>query len=36
MNGEPLLLRLMQLIKDLKKEGDFISMKHFAQQKAPA
>jgi peptidoglycan/xylan/chitin deacetylase (PgdA/CDA1 family) len=35
-NGEPLLKRLLQLISDLEKEADFISMQAYLQQKSPA
>ena len=34
--GEVLLTRLLQLIRDLEKEGDFISMQDYIQQKSPA
>lgn len=34
-HGPVLLNRLQQLVKDLKKEGDFISMHDFVKQKAP-
>lgn len=34
-NGEPLLKRLQQLLKDLLQEADFISMQSFVQQKSP-
>lgn len=34
-HGPLLLNRLQQLVKDLKKEGDFISMHDFVKQKAP-
>lgn len=35
-HGLPLLHRLQQLVKDLKKEGELISMDTFVQQKSPA
>lgn len=35
-NGQPLLDRLYQLTRDLKKEADFITMDHFTEQKGPA
>jgi hypothetical protein len=34
-NGAQLLRRLQQLVSDLKKEGEFISMEDFAKQKGP-
>jgi hypothetical protein len=36
LNGEPLLSRLQHLLRDLKKEGDFITMNDFIKQKSPA
>jgi peptidoglycan/xylan/chitin deacetylase (PgdA/CDA1 family) len=36
LNGEPLLNRLHQLLLDLKKEGDCITMNDFVTQKGPA
>ena len=36
LNGEPLLHRLRQLLNDLKKEGDYITMNEFVKQKSPA
>lgn len=35
LNGEPLLQRLHQLVTDLGKEADYISMQSFVQQKSP-
>ncbi|MES2002945.1 MAG: polysaccharide deacetylase family protein [Bacteroidota bacterium] len=35
LNGQPLLQRLLQLINDLKKEADFITMDAYIKQKAP-
>jgi hypothetical protein len=34
-HGEPLLQRLYRLLRDLKKEADFISMDSFQKEKAP-
>jgi peptidoglycan/xylan/chitin deacetylase (PgdA/CDA1 family) len=36
LNGEPLLTRLHRLLRDLKKEGDCITMNDFVKQKGPA
>ncbi len=35
-HGEVLLERLLKLTKDLEKEGDFMSMQEYIQQKSPA
>ncbi len=35
-NGESLLERLWRLIGDLEKEADFMTIRHFLQQKSPA
>lgn len=36
LHGEPLLARLHRLLRDLKKEGDCITMNDFVKQKGPA
>ena len=35
LHGEPLLQKLDRLLRDLKKEADFISMDSFQKEKAP-